>query len=81
MDNNKFLIIEKLTESACQKLVGGFSSVLQDPPQDTTSTKVNNCHGGNTKAGCGKKHSKKKSSVQKGTNSNCQGNCVKGCGG
>jgi hypothetical protein len=73
------LKIEKLTLTESKKLIGGFSASLSgDPPaQDTTSTKVNNCNGGNYKAGCGSKGKKIKAV---GSNANCKGNCVKGCG-
>ncbi len=72
-----FINIEKLKSDECSKLIGGFSNVFSEP-QDTTSVKVNNCNGGNYKAGCGKAPQKKIKSG--GKNSNCQGNCVKGCG-
>jgi hypothetical protein len=73
--------IEKLTLTESKKLIGGFSASLSgDPPlQDTTTTKVNNCNGGNYKAGCGA-GSKGKKIKSVGSNANCKGNCVKGCG-
>lgn len=76
------LEIEKLTVTESEKLVGGFSfSLSGDPPmQDTTTTKVNNCNGGNYKTGCGASGSKQKKIKPVGSNSNCKGNCVKGCG-
>lgn len=73
---NKYKISE-LTVIEASSLIGGFSSVLFEPPQDTTA-KTNNCNGGNYKSGCGK--SAKKKNKATGTNSNCKGNCVKGCG-
>ena len=71
------LKIERLTSNESTKLIGGFSFAFSGLPQDST-LKVNNCNGGNLKAGCGKTSNKKNNSV--GSNTNCKGNCVKGCG-
>lgn len=75
---NKKIEIEKLTSSDAEKLIGGFSLIFSGEPQDTTSVKVNNCNGGNVHAGCGAKKGKKTKAI--GANTNCKGNCVKGCG-
>jgi hypothetical protein len=78
MKTMNFSEFEVLREDENNKLVGGFSAVFDGDPQDTIP-KVNNCHGGNFKAGCGAHHKYKK---LKGNipNGNCKGNCVSGCG-
>lgn len=78
MKKSKYLLLEKLHQLESSKLVGGFSNALSDFQGDTTKVKVNNCSGGNFKVGCGQNNSKPNNvPVQ---NTNCHGNCVKGCG-
>jgi hypothetical protein len=78
MKNSNHLSIQKLQQTESSKLIGGFSSAFSDFQDDTTKVKVNNCNGGNVKAGCG--HKSNKPSSASGQNKNCHGNCVKGCG-
>lgn len=79
MKRNIRLTTLSATESS--KLVGGFSAAFSlDAIQDSTK-KVNNCQGGNFKAGCGAADSAKVHKPSNAPNKNCKGNCVKGCGG
>lgn len=63
-----------LVESENNKLIGGFSTSI-DSFSIGNSNLSNNCSAGNCTAKCNN-NSKK----AHGKNSNCKGNCVKGCG-
>lgn len=81
MNNKKILQFERLNHTDSFKLIGGFSIAFDTEMQQDSTQKVNNCHGGNFKVGCGGGHKNKKDTVSKHLpNKNCKGNCVPGCG-
>jgi len=80
MKHKKVIRFEQLNLSDSSKLIGGFSMAFDIECQQDTIKKVNNCSGGNFKAGCGSKNVKKKPKPNTALNANCKGNCVPGCG-
>ncbi|MGC8751178.1 hypothetical protein [Hydrotalea sp.] len=70
--------IEQLTTKENGQLIGGFSSALECTSGLTDNNLMsNNCNSGNCKVNC---YNKKTTKPATGTNTNCKGNCVKGCG-
>jgi len=69
----------RLNNSEAAQLIGGFSSVFSGNFSCGDTSKINNCYGGNLVVSCGKGFKSKKSSKHI-PNTNCKGNCVKGCG-
>jgi len=76
--NNPGMSFNPLSVNDSSKLLGGFSAALSAGDADGPVEKINNCKGGNVKAGCGKKNKHKYQNNL--PNGNCVGNCVQGCG-
>ena len=69
------MTIIPLTENENKQLIGGFSIAISPSEFEMNNVLSNNCNSGNCTPKCNNKMKK-----AKGTNSNCKGNCVKGCG-
>lgn len=67
----------KLDIAESNNMIGGFSSVYSMNDYYEEQIGANNCKGGNCSAATCKNQKSKKA---KGSNSNCIGNCVIGCG-
>jgi hypothetical protein len=73
----KLKLFTALTMNDAQKLIGGFSIAYTANDDYQEQVGANNCKGGNCAAATCKSQKPKKA---KGSNSNCVGNCVTGCG-
>ncbi len=73
----KLKLFSALTTNDAQKLIGGFSLAYSASDIHEAQIGANNCKGGNCAAATCKSQKPNKA---KGSNSNCSGNCVTGCG-